>query len=131
SVYDEGAPTLASGLLQYQRTNKIPLLGICYGMQLLGHLLGGKVEKAPVREYGRMDILPAAQGSRIVGQDAAATARQAVWMSHGDEIHEVPQGFTIAAKSVSGSIAAMESPGQGIYGLQFHPEVTHTQRGTD
>lgn len=124
SVYDPGAPTLAQGFVEYQRQGKLPTLGICYGMQLLGHALGGKVEQATTREYGRMEVRP--EGAKLLGQQSFMA-----WMSHGDEICEVPPGFKLVGKSASGSAAAMENPEAAIYALQFHPEVTHTERGVE
>ncbi len=126
SVYDAGAPQLPEGLLSYQAEEKIPLLGICYGMQLLARTLGGEVKKAQVREYGRMEV-HTVEGSSLFSEKCSFTA----WMSHGDETEVVPPGFNIVARSASGSLAAMENPASKIYALQFHPEVTHTQGGKD
>ena len=137
SDYDEGAPQLPHGFLEYQTQNKIPVLGICYGMQLLVKSLGGEVKKAKVREYGRMEVRPAA-GSELFS--AAVTPAPEfsgrtlnssfnAWMSHGDETEVLPPGFTLSAQSVAGSIAAMENQTRQIYGFQFHAEVTHTDNG--
>lgn len=133
SVYDDGAPQLPEGFLKYQQENKIPLLGICYGMQLLVKALGGEVKKAKVREYGRMEVRPVA-GSEFFSfgiQAAPLTAPFVAWMSHGDETELVPPGFSISAHSASGSIAAMENRARQIYAFQFHAEVTHTQNGRE
>ncbi|MDR3608627.1 MAG: glutamine-hydrolyzing GMP synthase [Oligoflexia bacterium] len=119
SVYGDGAPTLPQGLLAAQEKGRIPLLGICYGMQLLAKDLGGKVVPGDTREYGRMAVIPESGGA----------ARFFAWMSHGDEVKEVPQGFVLTARSAQGKIAAMENKERRIYGLQFHPEVTHTENG--
>jgi GMP synthase (glutamine-hydrolysing) len=143
SVYEPGAPTLPAGFLEHVEKHRTPVLGICYGMQLLGRALGGKVEPADVREYGRMEIevqpgsvlfsatgvgaaAPPAQGS----SDAAPSRRQ-VWMSHGDHLRQAPPGFAVVARSASGSPAAMECLERGIYALQFHPEVTHSEGGRE
>lgn len=123
SVYDSDAPELPAGFVEYQAAEKVPVLGVCYGMQLLARALGGEVEKAKVREYGRM-IVNGTPGSAL----GLASEFQA-WMSHGDETKKVPPGFGLVAKSSSGSFAAMENPAAKIYGLQFHPEVTHTEGG--
>ncbi|HTL12373.1 MAG TPA: glutamine-hydrolyzing GMP synthase, partial [Bdellovibrionota bacterium] len=126
SVYDQDAPQLPEGLLEFQKTQKFPLLGICYGLQLLVRELGGKVEGAHRREYGKMDVRPE-KGTRLFGERAHFTA----WMSHGDESKELPPGFKLAAKSAAGAVAAAEDTARGLYGLQFHPEVTHTERGIE
>ena len=126
SVYDLGAPRLPAGFLDYQKEQQIPVLGICYGMQLLAQNLGGEVKKAPVREYGRTQI-HAQGGSRVFPESQIFSA----WMSHGDETEKMPEGFTELARSESGSLAAMADESRKIYGLQFHPEVTHTERGLE
>jgi len=128
SVYDVGAPVLASGFLEWQSHEKVAVLGICYGMQLLAHALDGKVETAKVREYGRMPV-QATAGSALFPSGALADFK--AWMSHGDETKVVPSGFTLVAKSESGSSAAMENSARKIFGLQFHPEVTHTEGGRE
>ncbi|OFZ56313.1 MAG: glutamine-hydrolyzing GMP synthase [Bdellovibrionales bacterium RIFOXYC1_FULL_54_43] len=128
SVYDPGAPALPAGLLEYQRDSKIPLLGVCYGMQLVVREFGGQVKKAESREYGRM-LIHASPGTRLFGAVPAKSFE--VWMSHGDETRQMPEGFVASARSASGAIAAIENAGAGIYGLQFHPEVTHTSHGKE
>ncbi|HIA05053.1 MAG TPA: hypothetical protein EYN66_24680, partial [Myxococcales bacterium] len=94
------------------------LLGICYGMQLIVHAKGGKVSQGSVKEYGRTPI--DYKGQRIN-----------VWMSHGDEIEELPKGFKLVAKSDAGVPAAIEHESKPISALQFHPEVTHSEHGTE
>ncbi|MCC7440908.1 MAG: glutamine-hydrolyzing GMP synthase [Bdellovibrionales bacterium] len=126
SVYDAGAPTLPAGFLEEQRRTKLPTLGVCYGMQLLVRDLGGKVDRAEKREYGKMDVHPES-GSRLF----SGRPKFSAWMSHGDESAELPKGFRLAAKSAAGAVAAAEAPELGLYGLQFHPEVTHTERGME
>jgi GMP synthase (glutamine-hydrolysing) len=126
SVYDTGAPVLPAGFVEFQAAEKLPVLGICYGMQLLARTLGGDVHKASTREYGRMEVRPE-QGSQLF---AGSKPFQA-WMSHGDETKQAPPGFKLVAKSASGSPAAMENPSSRIYALQFHPEVTHTEGGKE
>lgn len=119
SVYDEGAPRLPEGFIDYQKRQTLPVLGICYGMQLLVHSLGGKVRKAAVREYGRMEVRPES-GARFIA-----------WMSHGDETEDLPPGFRVTARSASGAIASILNSSSKIYGLQFHPEVSHTESGIE
>jgi GMP synthase (glutamine-hydrolysing) len=117
SVYDEGAPTLPKGFLEAQKKSGMPVLGICYGMQLLARDLGGKVEQGKVREYGRVEV---------VGD---CGKRFHAWMSHGDIVKELPPGFESVSKSVHGIYAGMFNDERKLYGLQFHPEVTHTEGG--
>jgi GMP synthase (glutamine-hydrolysing) len=103
----------------------LPILGICYGMQVLAHLLGGRVERRRVREYGRqsLEFDPEARLFRGCRQPFQA------WMSHGDSVAEVPPGFRVTAWTEGLPVAAMEDPARGFYGVQFHPEVTHTPQG--
>jgi GMP synthase (glutamine-hydrolysing) len=121
SVYDKAAPKPDPAVFNLG----IPVLGVCYGMQLLAYEYGGKVSKAAAREYGfsKLKIL---KGSRLFkGINGAAT----VWMSHGDEVKKVPPGFRVAARADGSDISAMENPARGLYALQFHPEVHHTEHG--
>jgi len=122
SVYEPDAPTLPGYVLASGR----PVLGICYGMQLLAHALGGRVAPASRREYGPAQIeVTEAQAPLF----AALDTRLAVWMSHGDRIEAVPPGFHPLAASANSPIAAMGAPERGLYGVQFHPEVIHTPQG--
>lgn len=128
SVYDEGAPSLPVGFLESQVQSKIPVLGICYGMQLIVHSLGGSVERADAREYGRMHLVSAGSPSQLLQSSQAGIS---VWMSHGDEARTLPSGFLLTWKSESGSIAAIENSDRKLFGLQFHPEVTHSEKGIE
>ncbi|HEU4914635.1 MAG TPA: glutamine-hydrolyzing GMP synthase [Candidatus Saccharimonadales bacterium] len=121
SVYDKGAPGLDEGLL----TLNLPVLGICYGMQLLAMALGGTVEPSPTREYGKA-TLELQHRSKLLQEDFEAST---VWMSHGVHVATPPEGFHITAKS-GGIICAIEDPELAIFGLQFHPEVAHTTYGS-
>ncbi len=124
SVYDRGAPHL----LEHVLARGTPVLGICYGMQLLAHQLGGRVAPSRSREYGPATVTV----DRI--DDAlfhGIPSPIEVWMSHGDRIEELPPGFVALAHSEHSPIAAMADPARHLYGLQFHPEVVHTPRGTD
>ncbi len=105
----------------------IPILGICYGMQLTAKLLGGKVWAAPRREYGHATIQVARQGELFRG----LPRRISVWMSHGDEVERVPPGFIALASTSTSPVAAMADPRRRLYGLQFHPEVVHTPKGKE
>lgn len=121
SVYDEGAPTLPAYVLE----SGLPILGICYGMQLITHSLGGKVSPSGQREYGLAQIIPTGDNPLL------NKASQPVWMSHGDRIESLPVGFQVLAKSDNSPIAAMGSQERSIFGVQFHPEVRHTPGGLD
>jgi GMP synthase (glutamine-hydrolysing) len=125
SVFDPGSPQANSAILNLG----VPVLGICYGMQWLGHALGGKVEPAKTREYGFMPVSVVKKDSPLFAGWQAAEIR--TWMSHGDEVRVLPKGFVESARSASGSLAAMEDADRKLFALQFHPEVTHTERGTE
>jgi GMP synthase (glutamine-hydrolysing) len=124
SVYQEGAPGLLPRMLALQ----VPILGICYGMQLLAHTLGGKVAPALSREYGPANVTIDAGWSPLF---SGITSEINVWMSHGDRIEHLPDGFQVLAHTTSSPIAAMADETRRLYGLQFHPEVAHTPRGID
>ena len=121
SVYAPGAPRLDRELLELG----IPVLGICYGMQLIATELGGKVEGAEVGEFGRSELTVREPGRLFAG----LPVEQTCWMSHRDTVFEPPPGFTALASSTASPVAALESVEQGIYGIQFHPEVVHTPYG--
>jgi GMP synthase (glutamine-hydrolysing) len=123
SVYAPGAPPLDLGLLELG----VPVMGICYGMQLLVHTLGGRVEQAEVGEFGRSDLHVSEAGVLLAGMPREQTC----WMSHRDTVFEPPPGFTALASSSSSPVAAVESTERGIYGIQFHPEVVHTPYGEE
>ena len=124
SVYDIGAPTLPDYVLALG----VPVLGICYGMQLLARALGGHVAGSATREYGRARLTRTAP-SHLPGFGELPSAFN-VWASHGDKVEALPPGFSAIAQTADCPIAAMENPARGIYALQFHPEVNHTEHGT-
>ncbi len=105
----------------------IPILGICYGLQLISHLLGGKVRKAKRREYGK-SILKIISGDHLL---KGIKDEIVVWMSHGDEVFELPEGFTLTASTTTNDVAVIENPEGKIFGVQFHPEVSHTEMGKE
>jgi GMP synthase (glutamine-hydrolysing) len=121
SVYDEGALGLPEGLLE----SGLPLLAICYGMQLVARAAGGKVQPSPMREYGKA-LLSDYRGELFADVEGEFVA----WMSHGDAVVEVPAGFAVTASTADTPIAAFEDAERDIYALQFHPEVRHTPKGT-
>jgi GMP synthase (glutamine-hydrolysing) len=123
SVYADGAPPLDLGLLELG----VPVMGICYGMQLLVHTLGGRVEQAEVGEFGRSELQVADPGMLLKGMPRAQTC----WMSHRDTVYEPPPGFTALASSSGSPVAAVEDAARNIYGIQFHPEVVHTPYGEE
>ena len=126
SVYDPDAPKCDPQVLALG----IPVLGICYGMQWIAHTLGGKVETAPHREYGRKHLdlgkTPSSGGSQLL---AGLPASSRIWCSHGDNVLGLPPGFCKTAQTES-AIAGLENPERKIYAVQFHPEVKHTDHGT-
>src|SRR4051812_47959720 len=121
SVYADGAPRLDRELLELG----IPVLGICYGMQLLVLHLGGRVEGAEVGEFGRSRLTVHEHGRLLAG----LPAQQSCWMSHRDTVFAPPPGFSALASSTASPVAAVEDVGRGLYGIQFHPEVVHTPYG--
>jgi len=125
SVYQTGAPNLPDVVLTSQK----PVLGICYGMQLLTDRLGGQVDPSPEREYGSAEIELLNPARVPLFNQVADAANLTVWMSHGDRVTELPPGFRALARSQNSPYAAIGNPALGLYGLQFHPEVTHTPQG--
>jgi GMP synthase (glutamine-hydrolysing) len=123
SVHEDGAPRLRPELLALG----IPVLGICYGMQAMARDLGGRVERAEIGEFGRSELRIARPGRLLAG----LPVEQSCWMSHRDTVFEPPPGFSALASSAASPVAAIESPEQGLYGIQFHPEVAHTPYGGD
>ncbi len=123
SVYDKGAPQIDPNIFSLG----VPVLGICYGLMLIAHHLGGRVVFTGRREYGA-GVLHVKNGSELLG---GLGEQLDVWNSHGDEVTALPQGFRIAGITEGCSFAAVEDPQRKLYGLQFHPEVAHTPRGRE
>lgn len=123
SVYADGAPKVDPAIYELG----VPILGICYGMQLITDQLGGKVEPADKREYGKADVEFNAGNPLVTGLEA----RQTVWMSHGDHVTELPAGFKVDASTSHAPVAAMSDASRGIYAVQFHPEVRHSVYGNE
>ncbi len=123
SCYEPDAPSYTKEIFELG----IPVLGICYGSQLMMHLLGGKVEKAPVREYGKIEVNVDNNGSKLFSDVSPKTI---CWMSHNDYISKAAPGFAISAWTEDCPVAAVENAEKKLYAVQFHPEVLHTQEGT-
>jgi GMP synthase (glutamine-hydrolysing) len=121
SVYADGAPPLEPALLELG----VPVLGICYGMQLIALELGGRVQGAEVGEFGRSQLTVSEPGRLLAG----TPGEQTCWMSHRDTVFAPPPGFAALAASTASPVAAFESDERGVYGIQFHPEVVHTPYG--
>ena len=123
SCYEEGAPTCTKELFELG----IPVLGLCYGAQLMQHVLGGKVEKAPVREYGKTEVFVNTESPLFTGIEDKTIC----WMSHFDYISKAAPGFEICAHTADCPVAAAENREKNLYAIQFHPEVLHTVRGKE
>jgi GMP synthase (glutamine-hydrolysing) len=123
SVYDDGAPRPDPAVW----TGRIPVLGICYGAHLMAHELGGDVLPATRREYGPANVTITHDDGLFAGLER----EQPVWMSHGDSITRLPEGFRATAQTDSTPFAGLADPARNLYGIQFHPEVVHTPRGRD
>jgi GMP synthase (glutamine-hydrolysing) len=123
SVYEPGAPSVDPELFGLG----VPTLGICYGHQAMARVLGGRVEPTGLREYGRTTLTVTDPGAIL----ADLPSMETVWMSHGDTVTAAPEGFDVTASTDSTPVAAMEAPDRGLFGVQFHPEVSHTPRGLE
>ena len=121
SVYEDGSPALDSKILELG----VPILGICYGFQVLAHHLGGRVDKTGKKEYGGTDLTVNKSGTLLSGQPLS----QVCWMSHGDQVVQAPEGFDVLASTATTPVAAFESKERKIYGVQWHPEVVHSEQG--
>src|SRR5215467_7368929 len=119
SVHVDGAPSVDAGVYEAG----VPLLGICYGAQLVARDLGGEVAKTGRGEYGRTELH--VEGSSLLFADLPVD--DVVWMSHGDSITRPPAGFAVTARTDAVPVAALEDRDRGIYAVQFHPEVVHTE----
>ncbi|KAJ4835500.1 hypothetical protein Tsubulata_015495 [Turnera subulata] len=129
SVHSPDSPTFPAGFAEWAQETGCFVLGICYGLHLIVQRLGGVVAVGEKQEYGRMEIV-VEEDSKVFG-DKSAGDRQVVWMSHGDEVVKLADGFRVAARSQQGGVAAIENPEKRFYGLQYHPEVTHSPKGME
>ncbi|MFX1531821.1 MAG: glutamine-hydrolyzing GMP synthase [Promethearchaeota archaeon] len=125
SIYDKGSPTLNDVFFKFTSENKIPILGICYGHHLIIHKFKGKVESKEKKEYGRANLIIIEESLLFNSLNREET----VWMSHGDQVTFLPEGFRILAKTDTCPIASYENKDQLLYGVQFHPEVVNTPNG--
>ena len=127
SVYDDDAPALDEAFLDLEKDDgsPIPVLGVCYGLQAMAYILGGDVKQASRREYGRAAILVEDEGDLLAGVQSGST----VWMNHGDSLTRLPDDYRILARTDNAPIAAVMASGKPHYGVQFHPEVVHTEYG--
>ena len=121
SVYEENSPRLDAKILELG----IPVLGICYGFQVLAQALGGRVDKTGKREYGATDLKLSSSGTLLASQPEI----QVCWMSHGDQVMEAPSGFEVLASTATTPVAAFENLDKRIFGVQWHPEVKHSEQG--
>ena len=124
SVYEDGAPTVAEELFDLG----VPVLGICYGMQLMSRHFGGNVVPAGKREFGHAEIFSCGEPGPLFDL-FFLEGKSPVWMSHGDHVEKVPSGFQIVASSANAPVCAIQDVSRSLYGVQFHPEVNHTPRG--
>jgi len=124
SVYEEGAPAVAEALFDMG----VPVLGICYGMQLMSRHFGGKVVPAGKREYGHATLLASGSPGPLF-DEFFVEGKSPVWMSHGDHVEQVPNGFEVVGFSDNAPVCAIQNVARNLYGVQFHPEVNHTPRG--
>ena len=120
SAYGEGAPSIDAGVFELG----VPIMGICYGAQLMAYMLGGKIDSAPTSEYGRADVVIDDKGGILKSADDVNVC----WMSHTDYISRPPEGFVVTAHTDHCPVAGMEDRKRGFYGVQFHPEVNHRTR---
>jgi len=125
SVYEKDAPRLSNEIFSYLINNKIPILGLCYGHQLIANLVGGVVSSEQIKEFGKTKCKFKLESELFEGLKDS----EIVWMSHGDQVKSLPEGYEIIAQTDSCMIAGYENKNKKIYGLQFHPEVHHTPSG--
>ncbi len=125
SVYEEGSPRVGYEFFQWCESRGVPVLGICYGHQLIAHFFGGEIERGERREYGRTLLYVENEDELFRGLDVVET----VWMSHGDVVTKLPKGFKVLGRTEGAPVAAFASPEKKIFGVQFHPEVAHTSKG--
>jgi GMP synthase (glutamine-hydrolysing) len=125
SVLDKNAPMLTKEFVESLSEKKIPVLGVCYGLQLISFLLGGEIYKSKYREYGNAEIN--VKKKSVLFHNVKPSSK--VWMSHGDSLDKIPPGFSVTSKSTNGIISSIENKNKNIFCVQFHPEVNHSREG--
>ena len=131
SVYDEDSPHVAAGVWALIKEKSIPVLGICYGMQEIAHVFGGEVLPSSEREFGRAFITKVSGNSDLVDSLLKGVENSQMWMSHGDKVTKLPTGFETLAYTSNSENAAIGNGTSKMYGIQFHPEVTHSVQGIE
>ncbi len=124
SVYSPGAPSVDPGMFELD----VPVLGICYGQQVMAQALGGEVGHTGIAEFGKTDLEISEPNGVLFGE---LPVTQTVWMSHNDAVVKAPEGFVATASTTASPVAAFEDRERALYGVQFHPEVSHTPKGLD
>jgi GMP synthase (glutamine-hydrolysing) len=131
SVYDPESPHVHASVWEFITQNNLPVLGICYGMQELAHVFGGRVEPSSSREFGRANLQTVPENASAAELLFAGVEKSQMWMSHGDKVTQMPTGFVSIATTENSSFAAIADPVRRFFGLQFHPEVTHSLHGKE
>jgi GMP synthase (glutamine-hydrolysing) len=131
SVYDPESPHVKPEVWKFIKANNIPVLGICYGMQEIAHVFGGEVSPSTEREYGRAFIDKTEENATAAELLFAGVDHSQMWMSHGDKVTKMPDGFVKIAHTENSEHAAIANPETRMFGLQFHPEVTHSIHGKE
>lgn len=131
SVYDPESPHVKPAVWEFIKARNLPVLGICYGMQELAHTFGGEVSPSNEREFGRAFIDKTLENAEAAELLFAGVNQSQMWMSHGDKVTKMPEGFVKIAHTSNSEHAAIANPATRMFGLQFHPEVTHSLHGKE
>lgn len=131
SVYAPDSPHVHSSVWEFIQEHNLPVLGICYGMQELAHVFGGKVEPSSEREFGRAEVVVLPEHREAANLLFKDIETSQMWMSHGDKVTQMPEGFVSIAQTTNSPHAAIANPSKRFFGLQFHPEVTHSLQGKE
>lgn len=131
SVYHPDSPHVHPSVWDFIQTNNLPVLGICYGMQELAHVFGGRVEPSSEREFGRAEVVVLPEHREAANLLFHGIETSQMWMSHGDKVTQMPDGFVSIAQTANSPHAAIANPSKRFFGLQFHPEVTHSLQGKE
>eukprot|EP01033_Poteriospumella_lacustris_P015425 gene15425-11032_t len=131
SVYHPESPHVHPSVWDFIQANNLPVLGICYGMQELAHVFGGKVEPSSEREFGRAEVVVLPEHREAANLLFQGIETSQMWMSHGDKVTKMPDGFVSIAQTANSPHAAIANPSKRFFGLQFHPEVTHSLQGKE